>query len=218
MHLGNNATSVEARTIPGPTWLWTQPLDSYTRIHSRRPYLTQFISALTIYLIGDLTAQSIAPSPPAPDDSTGARAYDPWRTARALAIGGIAAIPGYKWFMFLARHFNYESKAISVGVKVLVNQMLFTPVFNCYFFGMQCGLSGANAREVVERLRNTVGRPRTPEKRRLLTREQVPTSWVNSWKLWPAVTAFSFAFIRVELRGLFAGKCHLISRNQIELT
>jgi protein Mpv17 len=174
------------RAIPGPIWLWTEPLDSYTRAHSRRPYLTQFISALIIYLIGDLTSQRIAPS--SPDDTNEAVQYDPRRTARALAIGGIAAIPGYNWFLFLARHFNYRSKAFSIGVKVVVNQMVFTPIFNCYFFGMHSGLSGATAEEIVERIQHTV-----------------PKSWVNSWKLWPAVTAFSFAFIRVELRGLFAG-------------
>lgn len=33
----------------------------------------------------------------------------------------------------------------------------------------------------------------------------MPTSWVNSLKLWPAVTAFSFAFVPLEFRSLFAG-------------
>lgn len=53
---------------------------------------------------------------------------------------------------------------------------------------MQSTLSGASFGEVVERVRNTV-----------------PRSWLNSWKLWPVVTAFSFTYVPVELRGLFAG-------------
>lgn len=53
---------------------------------------------------------------------------------------------------------------------------------------MQGALSGAGLTEIVERIGNTV-----------------PTSWKNSWKLWPVVTAFSFAFVKVEFRGLFAG-------------
>jgi len=165
-------------------------------MHSRRPYTVQVISATIIYFIGDLTAQSIAPTPLTnASDRNSTRTtspYDPARTARALLIGSLAAIPGYHWFLFLARNFNYSTKTGSIVVKVLINQIIFTPIFNSYFFGMQSGLSGASVEEVVERIKNTV-----------------PRSWVNSWKLWPVVTAFSFAFVRVELRGLFAGKAIL---------
>jgi protein Mpv17 len=171
-------------------------LNSYSRLHSRRPYTLQLISATIIYLIGDLFAQSVAPTPSptaitsSPSDNAGKTStYDPARTARALVIGSSAAIPGYHWFLYLARNFNYKSKVISIIVKVLINQVVFTPIFNSYFFGMQSLLSGATATEIVERIRHTV-----------------PKSWVNSWKLWPVVTAFSFAFVRVELRGLFAGE------------
>jgi protein Mpv17 len=182
------------RTIPGPIWIWTEPLNSYSRLHSRRPYTIQVISATIIYFIGDLFAQKVAPTPPLEVSTTSGDAvkqstYDPARTARALVIGSSAAIPGYHWFLYLARNFNYKSKIISIVVKVLINQVVFTPIFNSYFFGMQSLLSGASAWEIVERIRHTV-----------------PRSWVNSWKLWPVVTAFSFAFVRVELRGLFAGE------------
>lgn len=33
----------------------------------------------------------------------------------------------------------------------------------------------------------------------------VPTSMINSLKLWPAVTAFSFTFIDAQYRSIFAG-------------
>jgi hypothetical protein len=152
--------------------------------------LTQFVSTIIVYLAGDLISQRISPSPARDDsESTGTSAYDPFRTMRALLIGGLAAIPGYRWFLYLAQNFNYSSKAFSVGIKVLINQMVFTPIFNCYFFGMQSLLTGATLSEIVERIQNTV-----------------PRSWINSWKVWPAVMAFSFAFIRIELRSLFAGK------------
>jgi len=185
-----SSPSPSAKTIPGPIWLWMEPLNSYTKLHSRRPHTVQLISALLIYFIGDLAAQSLAPSPSDDRSSTvpPASTYDPSRTVRALVIGGLAAIPGYHWFLFLARRFNFKSKAFSIVVKVLINQIVFTPIFNSYFFGMQSALSGASLQEVLERIKHTV-----------------PRSWVNSWKVWPAVTAFSFAFIRVELRGLFAG-------------
>jgi dihydroorotate dehydrogenase len=69
-----------------------------------------------------------------------------------------------------------------------VNQICFTPVFNTYFFGMQAALAGASLSETWERITKTV-----------------PVSVVNSCKLWPAVTAFSFAFLPLEYRPVFGG-------------
>jgi protein Mpv17 len=90
--------------------------------------------------------------------------------------------------MFLGNHFNYTSKILSLTTKVTVNQLAFTPIFNSYFFGMQSFLSGDSLPEVWERIRRTV-----------------PVSFVNSCKLWPAVTAFSFTFIDPQYRSIFAG-------------
>jgi len=179
------------RTVPSPTaWIWTEPLNAYSRFHGRRPYLTQIISTLTVYLVGDLMSQRISPSPVRSDDKTSTEtAYDPFRTARALIIGGMAAVPGYKWFVWLSKSFNYSSKALSLVVKIVINQMVFTPVFNTYFFGMQSLLAGASLSEIIERVKNTV-----------------PKSWVNSWKVWPAVMAFNFTYVPLEFRSIFAGK------------
>ncbi|KAF2178027.1 hypothetical protein K469DRAFT_719198 [Zopfia rhizophila CBS 207.26] len=110
------------------------------------------------------------------------------RTGRALLIGGLASIPGYNWFLWLSKSFNYRSKVLSLTTKVVVNQLLFTPIFNSYFFGMQSILTGATLPEVAERIKHTV-----------------PTSWVNSCKIWPAVTAFSFTFIPIQFRSIFGG-------------
>jgi hypothetical protein len=53
---------------------------------------------------------------------------------------------------------------------------------------MQSFLAGDSLEQVGERIRRTV-----------------PVSFVNSCKLWPAVTAFSFTFVPVEYRSVFAG-------------
>ena len=90
--------------------------------------------------------------------------------------------------MYLNRSFNYSSRMLSLAMKVTVNQIVFTPVFNSYFFGMQSLLSGDTFLEAWERIKRTV-----------------PTSFVNSCKLWPAVTAFSFTYIQPQYRALFAG-------------
>ena len=91
-------------------------------------------------------------------------------------------------FVWLSDNFNYPSRLLSLATKVVVNQICFTPVFNTYFFGMQALLSGATLPETWERITKTV-----------------PVSCVNSCKLWPAVTAFSFAFLPLEYRPVFGG-------------
>lgn len=91
-------------------------------------------------------------------------------------------------FVWLSRNFNYSSHVLSICVKIVVNQFVFTTTFNSYFFGFQALLAGDSLPEVWDRIRRTV-----------------PISWVNAWKLWPAVTAFSFTYVPIEYRSVFAG-------------
>jgi protein Mpv17 len=94
-------------------------------------------------------------------------------------------------FLFLGNHFNYASPLLSLATKVVVNQLVFTPIFNSYFFGMQSLLSNLpnfSLQNTWEHIQRTV-----------------PVSFVNSCKLWPAVTAFSFTFISAQYRSIFAG-------------
>jgi len=91
--------------------------------------------------------------------------------------------------MYLGRSFNYASKLVSIGVKVIVNQVVFTPIFLGTFFSMHTLLSGDGLVEAWNRIKRTL-----------------PTSFINSCKLWPAVTAFSFTYITPQYRALFAGK------------
>ncbi|TVY90365.1 Protein SYM1 [Lachnellula willkommii] len=167
---------------PLPLWQRLGPLsrgfEAYGRSQRKRPLTTQFWSALVVFFLGDLSAQSIT------DEE-----YNPARSLRAIAIGAGAAIPSYKWFLFLGNNFNYpSSKTLSLATKVLVNQALFTPINNSYFFGAQALLTGDSLPEVWERIRRTV-----------------PPSMLNSLKVWPAVTAFNFTFIEPQYRSIFAG-------------
>ncbi|KAF1977084.1 hypothetical protein BU23DRAFT_565235 [Bimuria novae-zelandiae CBS 107.79] len=191
---------VSATTIPGPSWLWLEPIyepfRAYGRVQRRRPYMTQFISSLVIYLVGDFVAQSIGPPAVTEDEEEDEKGWlQAWaterdwaRTGRALLIGGAAAVPGYKWFLWLSNSFNYSSKTLSLVTKVTVSQLLFTPLFNTYFFAAQSLLTGMSIPDTIERVKKTV-----------------PVSWVNSCKVWPAITAFSFAFIPIEYRSIFGG-------------
>lgn len=69
-----------------------------------------------------------------------------------------------------------------------MNQSLFTPFFNTYFFGLHSLLSGASLSETLTRIQNTV-----------------PVSVINSCKIWPAVTAFMFWTVPVQYRNIFGG-------------
>lgn len=176
--------------IPGPSWSWVEPVltpfRAYGNMQKRRPMLTQFEASIIVYFCGDLSAQMMSTTAFADGP------YEPVRSLRAMLIGGISSIPSYKWFLFLGRSFNYGSGQVghwfSIAVKIAINQTFFTPIFNTYFFGMQSLLSGASWEQT---------------KRRVV--ETVPVSWKNSWKVWPAVTAFSFTFIRPQNRSIFAG-------------
>ncbi|KAK8092376.1 uncharacterized protein PG998_014861 [Apiospora kogelbergensis] len=173
---------VAGTVAPLPIWQRLGPLtrgaEAYARAQRRRPWVTQVATMLVIYLCADISAQQIS----------GKDEHEYERTARSLVIGGVAAIPGHMWFVFLSRNFNYSSKVLSVAVKVAINQAFFTPIFNTYFFGSQALLSGDSLRQSWDRVRATV-----------------PVSVVNSCKIWPAVTAVSFAYLPLEYRALFAG-------------
>ncbi len=119
--------------------------------------------------------------------------------------------------MHLATHYNYASFHLSLLVKVLVNQLCYTPVFNSYFFGMQAVLG------FVPFLNPTTAGcgsfSSEPHQRRisdLLTSESwrhvgqhiaktVPLSFVNSCKLWPAVTYANFWIVPMEFRAITSG-------------
>ncbi|KAK5689517.1 hypothetical protein LTR97_012857 [Elasticomyces elasticus] len=174
---------------PPPGWAYymtplASPFRAYSAMQSRRPILVQLESTLIIYWIGDLSAQAMGSGGFSEEGSR----YEPIRGLRALVIAGICSVPVYKWFLFLGNHFNYGSHLLSLAVKICINQTFFAPIFNTYFFGMQSLLSGGTLEEARKRIIDTV-----------------PTAFWNSWKFWPAVTAFSFTYLKPQNRPLFAG-------------
>jgi len=167
--------------VPSPLWYHRLgPVKDFfswfSRAQRKRPLTITLFTSLTTYLLGDLLAQEI-----------GREKYDYHRTLRMLAIGLLASVPGYKWFMFLGSHFNYSSTAVTIAIKVLIQQFFFAPLFNTYFFGMQAILAGAPPSAVIERVRGAV-----------------PESVWSSAKFWPAVTALNFTVIPAHLRFAFS--------------
>ncbi|KZZ92460.1 Mpv17/PMP22 family protein [Moelleriella libera RCEF 2490] len=183
---GPSVTTPSTSPSPSPSppasiWQRLGPLtraaNAYSRSQRKRPYTTQLVGAFFIYLCADLSAQRI-----------GGQEYNAVRTGRTVLIGLVAAIPYYRWFVFLSGNFNYASKALSIATKAVVNQLVLAPTFSTYFFGAQALLSGESMEATARRIKETV-----------------PVSWINALKVWPATVAFSMAFLPFEFRSIFAG-------------
>ncbi|KAI1208461.1 uncharacterized protein F4807DRAFT_152547 [Annulohypoxylon truncatum] len=176
-----SSSPAAATAQPVSIWLRLGPLtragQAYARSQRNRPWATQVASALAIYLAADVSAQRIS-----------GKEYKPERTVRNMVIGAVSAVPCFLWFVWLSMNFNYGSRIISIGVKIVVNQMIFTPTFNSYFFGSQALLAGDSLADTWDRIVRTV-----------------PVSWMNAWKLWPAVLAFSFTYVPIAYRSVFSG-------------
>ena len=73
-----------------PIWQRLGPLtrgfQAYGSAQKKRPYVTQVISVLFIFGTADVAAQAI-----------GGKEYDAKKTVRTLFVGGLFAIPQYKW-------------------------------------------------------------------------------------------------------------------------
>lgn len=90
--------------------------------------MTQFISSLIIYFVGDMVAQSLTEptlEEVALEDAEEKGWVQEWsdnrdwhRTGRSLLIGGLSSIPAYRWFLWLGNNFNYGSKILSLTTKV----------------------------------------------------------------------------------------------------
>ncbi|ENH66590.1 Protein SYM1, partial [Fusarium oxysporum f. sp. cubense race 1] len=91
------------------------------------------------------------------------------------------------WFMFLGHRFNYESAPLSTGVKALVNQAIYTPLVNVYFFGAHAFLSGENVATASKRIETGVAL-------------NIPRSILY----WPLVTTLNFTYVQSQSRSIAA--------------
>ncbi|SCO86167.1 uncharacterized protein FRV6_10294 [Fusarium oxysporum] len=89
--------------------------------------------------------------------------------------------------MFLGHRFNYESAPLSTGVKALVNQAIYTPLVNVYFFGAHAFLSGENVATASKRIETGVAL-------------NIPRSILY----WPLVTTLNFTYVQSQSRSIAA--------------
>jgi protein Mpv17 len=126
------------------------PLRAYGRLQQRRPYLTQISTMATVFFTGDFSIQA------ASSQGFQFKEYEPIRGIRSAAIGSIWSIPAFHWFIWLGRHFQYSSWIRTIGTKILIQQSMFVPVVNTYFFGMQTLLAGGTLEDAKQRVQTAV--------------------------------------------------------------
>lgn len=105
----------------------TSAFDAFARSQKKRPYTTQIISAMVIFTCADVSAQNIAQSD-----------YDPVRTARAILIGGVAAIPQYRWWVYADTDCKAATHADNSPLGSTYWQDTSTTLLVCYLSGQRC--------------------------------------------------------------------------------
>ncbi|KAI0123587.1 hypothetical protein BJ170DRAFT_639718 [Xylariales sp. AK1849] len=164
---------------------FTRAAQGYNRAHKKRPYITQVVSSMVIFLGADIAAQTI--------DGKG---RDPWRTLRTVFTGALFAPFAYKWQVTISSYFNYTfsrlpsilSRAVSAVPKVAITTFAYAPIVSTYFFAMQAGLTGHGPEEMWERVK-----------------AKVPAAWVTGLYIWPAVMFVNFIWVPLIYRSLVGG-------------
>lgn len=161
--------------------------NKYNYFLKTAPFATNFVTTGVLFGAGDVLAQHTLPS-----GHTGRieESYDYKRTARAVFYGSVIFSPiGSKWMYFLQKKVFWPGKAkTSSGLntlsKVLVDQLLFSPVSLVFYFSTMSTLEhGFDINLIKAKLHNNAW-----------------STLVTNWSVWPFVQAINFKYIKVEHR------------------
>lgn len=166
----------------------------YSRQLTARPVVTNAVSAIVLFGVGDVAAQAIErrdagaakaakedPSAPAPR-----RHYDPLRTARASFYGGLVFSPIVtKWWYPFLQSVKSPAGPIPTAIRrVALDQLVFAPVAGVpLYFSVMTLLEGGSTADVQAKLANNYW----------------PTMLAN-WYVWPAVQFANFLWVPPHLR------------------
>ncbi|KAH8728322.1 hypothetical protein GQ44DRAFT_737574 [Phaeosphaeriaceae sp. PMI808] len=140
------------------------------------PLLTQSITTAVLFSTGDVMAQQLV-------EKRGFEQHDPIRTARMGAYGGIIFGPAAtKWYEFLVRNVNLNSKNGTIVARVACDQFIFAPTNMALFLSSMAYLEG-----------------RSPKQR--LKDAYVP-GLTKNFMLWPWVQFTNFKYVPMEHRVL----------------
>lgn len=159
-------------------------LQAYGTSQLCNPWITQISTSVVINCLGDVNAQFMF--------SEAGVDFDVVRTLRMMLSGAILAIPGNEWYTRISFAFRSYSRPVAVGLRVTLSQVVFSPLILLGFFIVQGVLLGMGVKEIRDKIENTM-----------------PTAFIDSLKLWPAVSLVSFWLIPMEFRALLGGVASL---------
>lgn len=142
------------------------------------PITTKAITSLIGFFIGDLVAQKFLGDADAPIN---------WaRVARMASFGFLLHGPTGHYFYSMLDRFIIGTSPIKVASKVVIDQLLWAPVFTALFFSYLGFTEGKSLDEVIDKIQRD--------------------TWIavkTSWKFWPLAHTINFAFIPTSQRLLY---------------
>ncbi|CAG9989272.1 unnamed protein product [Clonostachys byssicola] len=158
---------------------------AYNSALTRRPLLTQSVTAASLYAVGDVIAQGVSASAQIEKSK-----WDWERTLRMTAIGGFALGPTMAvWYRLLQRRIQLSTHTRSVLARVLADQAIFAPgsIVGLYY--------------LTELLQPSTG---TIQKRLSAAQQSVENSFtqvlLKNYTLWPAVSYLNFFYVPLQYR------------------
>lgn len=154
--------------------LWT----AYNNALESNPIVTKGCTSFVGFSLGDFLAQKFLGSK---DD-----AFDYARLIRLASFGLLLHGPiGHYFYGFLDSQMP-KTDPITVALKVLIDQVLWAPIFTVLFFTYIGLASGDGPNKIIEKCK-----------------KDVITGVTGSWKVWPIAHAINFKFIPSSQRLLY---------------
>jgi protein Mpv17 len=155
--------------------LWTK----YNSLLSSKPLLTKALTSLVGFTAGDILAQNFVSN----DEK---KPYDYFRTLRFASFGFfLHGTTGHYFYGFLDSKLP-GTRAMTVVAKVLIDQLVWNPIFGSLFFGYLNASEGKSFKEYQQKIY-----------------ADLPTAVMGSWTVWVPAHTVNFAFVPPAQRLLY---------------
>jgi len=152
------------------------PIRWYQAKLKARPLLTQSMTTLVLFATGDVMAQQAV-------EKRGLKNHDLARTGRMALYGGAIFGPAATtWYAFLQRRINLSSRALTIGTRVAMDQLIFTPINMLAFLSSMAIMEGSSPQKKLE--------------------STYKIAIKKNWQVWPAVQLLNFSVVPLEHRVL----------------
>lgn len=150
---------------------------AYNRLLTSQPLLTKALTSFTGFTVGDVLAQNFVEK---------SEKYDVMRTLRMGSFGLlIHGTTGHYFYGFLDSKMP-GTKPVTVASKVLIDQVVWNPIFGVMFFSYLGLAEGKGPSEIMAKIQR-----------------DLKTAVMGSWAVWVPAHTINFAFIPPSQRLLY---------------